>query len=276
MIPFEKYTNNGNTKCSFIHGNGFPPLTYKSLLTELSNKLDITSMLLRPHWEKITSPYKLKNWRLFVDDFIQHANEQKIKNSFGIGHSIGGNIILKAAIKNHEIFKSIVLLDPTIFAPSIIYTWKVLSLFPKVLENFPLAKAARNRKISYLSKEEIFISYRKKNIFRNIQDKQLNEYIDSIFEEYQSRYELNFSKVWEEHIFLKSVYDDMYVWRNLYKIKIPVLIIKPDSNPVFRLNAVRKISKNKNFKVVTLTNSSHLFPLEKYKETTDIISDFLF
>ena len=275
MIPFEKYTNNGNTKCSFIHGNGFPPLTYKSLLTELSNTLDITSMLLRPHWNETSSPYKLKNWRLFVDDFVQHANEQKITNSIGIGHSIGGNIILKAAIKNDKIFKSIVLLDPTIFAPSIIYFWKILSLFPKALENFPLAKAARNRKTSYSSKEDIFISYRKKNIFKNIQNKQLNEYIDSIFEKSQSRYELNFSKVWEEHIFLKSVYDDMYIWKNLSKVKIPVLIIKPDSNPVFRLNAVKKISKNKNIKVVTLSDSSHLFPLEKHKETTDIISNFL-
>ncbi len=92
----------------------------------------------------------------------------------------------------------------------------------------------------------------------------------------ESNYELNFSNIWEEKIFLKSVYDDMYVWKNLLKVKIPVLIIKPDSNPVFRLNAVRKISKNKNIKVITLKNSSHLFPLEKYKETTDIISDFLF
>ena len=276
MIPFEKYNNNGNTKCSFIHGNGFPPLTYKSLLTELSNELDITSMLLRPHWKKTTSPYKLDNWRLFVNDFIQHANEQKIKNTVGIGHSIGGNIILKAAIKNQEIFKSIVLLDPTIFAPSIIYLWKLLSLFPKALENFPLAKAARYRKTSYISKQEIFISYRKKDIFKNIQDKQLNEYIDSIFMKSESNYELNFSNIWEEKIFLKSVYDDMYVWKNLLKVKIPVLIIKPDSNPVFRLNAVRKISKNKNIKVITLKNSSHLFPLEQYKETTDIISDFLF
>ena len=80
MIPFEKYKNNGNMKCSFIHGNGFPPLTYKSLLTELTNTLDITSMLLRPHWKKTTSPHKLDNWSLFVDDFIQHAKEQKIKN----------------------------------------------------------------------------------------------------------------------------------------------------------------------------------------------------
>ena len=44
--------------------------------------------------------------------------------------------MLKAAIKNDRIFKSIVLLDPTIFAPSIIYFWKILSLLPKALENF--------------------------------------------------------------------------------------------------------------------------------------------
>ena len=80
---------------------------------------------------------------------MQHANEQKITNSIGIGHSIGGNIVLKAAIENDKIFKSIILLDPTIFAPSIIYLWKLFSLFPKALDNFPLAKSARKRKTSW-------------------------------------------------------------------------------------------------------------------------------
>ena len=54
------------------------------------------------------------------------------------------------------------------------------------------------------------------------------------------------------------------------------LIIVDDYSDEKTRSVLKKISKNKNIKVVTLTDSSHLFPLEKYKETTEIISNFLF
>ena len=243
MIPFIKSKSSSNTQCHFIHANGFPPHAYKTLFLQLSSKININSILLRPHWENNSDIDNFHSWTVFLNDFQAYAKEQEVKQSYGMGHSVGGNIILRAAICDSNLFKSIVLLDPTIFTPSVVYIWRMLSLFPKLHSQFPLARSARNRRKSFPRKEDIFNSYRTKMIFNKIPDTQLHEYIDSIFSYNGNNrsFDINFSRKWEEQIFLKSLYDDIFIWNNLDKLNIPTLILRPESNPVLRNNAAKKI-----------------------------------
>ena len=277
MIPFIKYKSSEKTQCHFIHANGFPAYAYKSLFKELSKQMSISTMLLRPHWEDNNDINNFHTWTTFLEDFQLYAKEQEVKQQYGMGHSVGGNIILRAAISDSKLFKSIVLLDPTIFIPSIVYLWRLLSLFPKLHSQFPLAKAARNRRVEFKGKDDIFNSYRSKEIFDKIPDTQLYEYIDSIFSYCKDNeiFKINFSRQWEEKIFLKSLYDDMCIWNNLDKLNIPVLILRPESSPVLRNSAAQKISSNKNITTITIKDSTHLFPLEKHEETSRIIKEFL-
>ena len=277
MIPFIKYKGSKKNQCHFIHANGFPAQAYNSLFKELSKEMSINSMLLRPHWADNNDIENFHTWTTFLEDFQSYAKEQEVKKQYGMGHSVGGNIILRAAIDNCNLFKSIVLLDPTIFIPSIVYVWRLLSLFPKLHSQFPLAKSARNRRIEFKGKEDIFNSYRSKVIFNKIPDTQLYEYIDSIFSYSQNNqsFKINFSREWEEKIFLKSLYDDMCIWNNLDKLNIPTLILRPELNPVLKTSAAHKISSNKNITIITIKDSTHLFPLEKHKKTAGIIKDFL-
>ena len=277
MIPFIKYKSSEKTQCHFIHANGFPAYAYKSLLKNLSERMSISTMLLRPHWEDNNDINNFHTWTTFLEDFQLYAKEQEVKQQYGMGHSVGGNIILRAAISDSKLFKSIVLLDPTIFIPSIVYLWRLLSLFPKLHSQFPLAKAARHRRVEFKGKDDIFNSYRSKEIFDKIPDTQLYEYIDSIFSYCKDNeiFKINFSRQWEEKIFLKSLYDDMCIWNNLDKLNIPVLILRPESNPVLRNSAAQKISSNKNITTITIKDSTHLFPLEKHEETSQIIKEFL-
>ena len=67
----------------------------------------------------------------------------------------------------------------------------------------------------------------------------------------------------------------MCIWNNLDKLNIPVLILRPESNPVLRNSAAQKISSNKNITTITIKDSTHLFPLEKHEETSQIIKEFL-
>ena len=164
MIPFIKYKGSAKPQCHFIHANGFPAHAYKSLFKELSKQISITTMLLRPHWENNSDIDNFDSWTVFLNDFQTYAKEQDVGQSYGMGHSVGGNIILRAAICNSNLFKSIVLLDPTIFTPTIVYLWRMLSFFPKLHSQFPLARAARNRRKSFQRKEDIFNSYRTKMI----------------------------------------------------------------------------------------------------------------
>ena len=277
MIPFIKYKSSEKAQCHFIHANGFPAYAYKSLLKDLSEQMSVSTMLLRPHWEDNSDINNFHTWTTFLEDFQLYAKEQDVKQQYGMGHSVGGNIILRAAICDNKLFKSIILLDPTIFIPSIVYLWRLLSLFPKLHSQFPLAKAARNRRVEFKEKDDIFNSYRSKEIFNKVPDTQLYEYIDSIFSYCKDNeiFKINFSRQWEEKIFLKSLYDDMCIWNNLDKLNIPVLILRPESNPVLRNSAAQKISSNKNITTITIKDSTHLFPLEKHEETSQIIKEFL-
>ena len=277
MIPFINFKNNDNPECQFIHANGFPPFAYSSLLNLLSNNLHINAMLLRPHWEDDNGIEKLNNWNLFLEDFEKYINENNVISTYGIGHSIGGNLLLRACINNNNLFKSIVLLDPTIFIPSIVYLWKFVNYIPHLNSFFPLAKSARNRRKVFNNKDDVFQSYKNKKIFSNIPEEQLKEYIDSIFtyNENTKKVHLNYRRRWEEKIYLKSLLMDMDIWNNIDKLQTPTLIITPELNPVFRFSASRKILSNKYISIKSIKNSTHLFPLEKPNTTSELIKQFL-
>ena len=132
------------------------------------------SMLLRQFWGKSFNAKGIKNWDIFLDDLMQYTKENNIHNENAIGHSIGGNLLLRSALKNQNLYKKIVLLDPTIFSPIIVYLWRILCYF----KAHPIIKKAKNRRKIFNDFEEIFNSYKSKNIFSRIADEQLNEYIN--------------------------------------------------------------------------------------------------
>ena len=124
--------------------------------------------------------------------------------------------------------------------------------------------------------EEIFDSYRSKKVFSRIADIHLNEYINSIFEKYEDRLVLykDHNPAWEEIMYLTAGIKDFDIWKNLHRLKTPTLIIIPETSPVLRYHASKKISKNRLIEIKILKESTHLFPLEKPKETSKIILDF--
>ena len=275
MAPPDNKYNDKLNSCQFIHANGFPPDAYNTLLSSLKNKLKIDSVLLRPLWKTPGTINNVKNWDIFLNDFLSHCKENSISDSIGLGHSIGGNIIVRAAISNNNLFKAIILLDPTIFHPTAIPIAKALNFLDIFKYIHPYALATKKRRASYSSYEEILESYRNKNIFSKINTVQLEEYINSIFKYEEGEYKLSYSKKWEEIIYLKAALKDYHIWRNLESISIPTLIIKPDNNPVLRKKASNKLSKNKFIDIKTLENSTHLFPLEYPKKVYDLIAEFL-
>ena len=81
--------------------------------------------------------------------------------------------------------------------------------------------------------------------------KELKEYINSIFNynEKTNSYELNFNRIWEQRIYLTSVFKDLEIWNNINKLKIPTLLIIPEYSPVLRKSAAKKLSSNKNITI---------------------------
>ena len=259
-----------NEKIHFIHANGFPANAYKNLLNDINKDYNIIKFNLNKK-----KYLNIKDWTPFHKDFINTiCHNDKI---IGIGHSIGGNIILRSALSNQSSFSKIILLDPTLFVPRIIFLWR-LAMHLKI-HNYlhPWVKATLKRRMNYENIDQILTSYRNKKVFSKINDENLSIYIKSIIKTNTNKtLKITYPKELEYQIYKTGLIADYYIWKNIKKLKIPVLIIRSESSNAFLESAATKVKKlNNNIEFIEINNSTHLFPLEMPELISDHIIKFL-
>ena len=259
-----------NEKIHFIHANGFPANAYKNLLNDINKDYNIIKFNLNKK-----KYFNIKDWTPFHKDFINTLNHND--KIIGIGHSIGGNIILRSALSNQSSFSKIILLDPTLFVPRIIFLWR-LAMHLKI-HNYlhPWVKATLKRRMDYKNIDEILTSYRNKKVFSKINDENLSIYIKSIIKINTNKtLQITYPKELEYQIYKTGLSADFYIWNNLKKLRIPSLIIRSKSSNAFLKSAATKVKKlNNNIEMIEIDNSTHLFPLEIPQVISKYILEFL-
>ena len=199
----------------FLPGNSFTPCTYQKVLNNLSDNFLIKVSILRALWDQETPP-NFKNWDIFLNDYIKSIDNEK--NIIGIGHSIGGNLLLKAALLNPKKFDKIILLDPTFFIPSKILGWKIVSFFNLQSRFNPYIKYAENKKMEYSSIEEMFSSYRRHTVFSKFSDEDLKLLVKSLVVDNNGKINLIFDNKWDAAIYKTALINDMFIWNNISKL----------------------------------------------------------
>ena len=273
MIKNYNDGSNSNKVMHFLPGNSFAPCTYSKMLDGFSDKFLIKVSILRALWGKETIP-KFKNWDIFLDDYLSAIeNENDI---IGVGHSIGGNLLLKAAILNPEKFSKVILLDPTFFRPIKIWGWKIVSFFNMQSYFNPYIKYAENKKMRYSSVEEMFFSYRKHRVFSKFSDEDLRLLVESLITVKDGSVNLIFDNNWDATIYRTGLMNDMFIWKNLKNLSVDTLIIKAENSDVFFKETENLVlRKNSKIKIKTIDKADHLFPINMSSETIDLIKEFI-
>jgi pimeloyl-ACP methyl ester carboxylesterase len=259
----------------FLHANGYPPDSYKPLLELLQTKYHVFGMLLRPLWRN-SQMDEVQDWHVFSDDLIQLLSDSQTGPVIGVGHSIGGTVTLRAALRDPKKFRAIVLLDPVLFVPSFELTWNFVRALGLGRRFHPLIAGALKRRRTFDDLEQVFHRYRSREVFRYMNDDGLRIYIDGITSPNASGgYDLVFSPEWEAHIYLTGL-RDFDLWRELPQLEVPTLIIRGAETDTFMRNAANLMSrKNPKIRIETLESSTHILPLERPHEVFDIIDSFL-
>ena len=265
--------SNSNKVMHFLPGNSFTPCTYSKMLDGFSNKFLIKISLLRALWSPEPLP-KFKNWDIFLDDYLSAIENES--NIIGVGHSIGGNLLLKSAILNPEKFNKIILLDPTFFRPIKIWGWKIVSFFNMQSYFNPYIKYAENKKMQYSSIEEMFFSYRKHQVFSKFSDKDLRLLVESLTVDKDNSINLIFDSKWDAAIYRTALMNDMFIWDNLKNLSVDTLIIRADNSDVFFKETEKLVlRKNNKITIKTIDKADHLFPINMSSETIDLIQKFV-
>jgi pimeloyl-ACP methyl ester carboxylesterase len=260
----------------FLHANGYPPECYRPLLELLAKEFRVSAMLQRPLWPG-SNPQDFTDWRTLSGDLLNFLERNHSGPVFCVGHSMGGTALVRAALYAPNRFSAIVLLDPVLFPPYIIFFWQVIRSLGCGYRLLPLVATTHNRRRRFNDLERLFDGYRRKPVFRFMNDQTLKAYIKGIACQRENGfYELCYPVEWETRIYMTSLWADMEIWRGLPDLSVPVLIIRGEQSNTFWASTARMVRrKQPRARLAVLADASHLVPLERPVEVQALIHSFL-
>lgn len=230
-------------------------------------------MHLRPLWPG-SKPEELKSWHPISNDLLQFLASQPTP-VIGVGHSIGAIVTLRAALRNPEKFRALVLIDPVLFVPSFLMRWHlacVLGLSDRV---HPLIPGTKKRRRTFDDLETMYRGYRSRTVFRYMTDENLRIYIEGITRKTDQGYELVYSPDWEAQIYRTGM-QDFDIWRQLPGLQVPTLFLRGAETDTFLKPAAALVKRRQpRVQVETLEKSTHILPLERPNEVFRVMQEFL-
>jgi pimeloyl-ACP methyl ester carboxylesterase len=148
----------------------------------------------------------------------------------------------------------------------------------RLLHRFhPLIKGTLKRRTSFPDQESMFKNYRKKPIFQKLSDEVLRNYVQGLaLPNPDGSISLRYSPKWEARVYEISGLADWFVWKNLAKIHLPVLVIRGAiTDTLWASTLDQMIKRLPNGTAFTMEGAGHLAPLEKPKLLAKIVRDYL-
>jgi pimeloyl-ACP methyl ester carboxylesterase len=259
----------------FLHANGYPPDCYQPLLELLHTQYRLFGMTLRPLWPN-SKMQEIQDWRPFSEDLLRFLSDRGTDPVIGVGHSIGGIVTLRAAIRDPKKFRAIILLDPVLFVPSFLVMWNFFRAIGLGSKVHPKIAGALKRRRTFDNLDMVFRGYRSREVFRYMNDESLRAYINGITRpDGNGGFELVFSPEWESRIYLTGL-RDFDLWRELPNLKVPTLIIRGTETDTFLEQAAKLVKqKQPKVKIEALEQSTHILPLEHPQKIFDLMQSFL-
>ena len=259
----------------FLHANGYPFYCYDPLLNLLHREYHVFGMLLRPLWEG-SKPNEVNDWQIFSDDLLRFLAEYDMGPVIGVGHSIGATVTLRAALREPNKFRALVLIEPVLFPHRRMIAWNFIRAIGLGNRLHPSIPGALKRKRTFDHLDQVFDRYRNRNVFRYMSDENLRTYIEGITRPVEAGgFELVFSPEWEARIYYTGL-RDFDMWRDLPNLEVPTLFLRASETDTFWKEAANLIKrKQPNVRIETVEKSTHLLPLEHPKIVFDILQPFL-
>ena len=235
-------------------------------------------MRMRPLWPS-ANPAAFSDWQVLADDLEQFLDQQRLDQVIGIGHSMGATTTLRLALRQPQRFRSLVLIDPVIFPPAMSIAWDLVFRLGLAYRLHPLVKGALRRRTCFENQSAMFANYRKKQVFRRMDDKSLLAYVNALAcPDQAGQIQLCYPADWEARIYVTGIRADRELWRQLPGLVPPVLFLRGSETDTFLANTARMVQKRlKTARIAAIPDSTHLVALEKpdqvYKETIQFLSE---
>ena len=247
----------------FAHANGFPAKTYSKMFSYLAD--DFNMGFLERHAHNPDFPVT-DGWHYLKEELRAEIEKRYTKKIVGVGHSLGGILHFLVAVENPQLYKQIILLDAPLISRLSGAGVRVLKK-ANLLDKYSPSRQTRFRRRFWRSKEEALEHFRQKEKFAKFDEGVLRDYVEYGTIENEKGVKLFFEPQVEAKIY-RTLPHSFAKFRG--KLKVPADYVGGTDSREARLARIGFMQRNFPFKFHFL-EGSHLFPLEKPKETAEMV-----
>ncbi|WP_447042993.1 alpha/beta fold hydrolase [Vreelandella sp. H-I2] len=246
------------TRLVFAHANGFPGLSYRTLLNPLAETFDLHPLDRLGHHPDYPVNH---NWGNLVDELLSYL-PQSDTPLLGVGHSLGGTLMAMAADKQPERFCGVIMLDPPLMLGTDAWAMKAAKRFGFIDRVTPAGKT-QGRRTVWPSREAMANSLGRRGLFRRFTSEALNDYIEAgtrLLDDGSA--ELTFDPRIEVEIF-RHLPD--HLSRMPKRLGVPIELVAGNESHLLTASRIKRL-KRKGL-VVSEVPGTHMFPMEHPDET---------
>jgi pimeloyl-ACP methyl ester carboxylesterase len=256
------------------HGGSFHGRCYDRIINESLSGFHVIAFDFRGHGrsQKHRPPYPFRWFGEDLFQLIELLNLSKT-NLLGIGHSLGGHaLIFASTIASRPLFRSLLLLDPALYAPH---------FYTIIDQSMQTSDMVLRRKRQWLSIEDM-ISYMETR-------RTLSKWSKDIIRDYcayalDDNFQLACTPEQELSLYVASIESSSNIYQLIKESKyineISIYIVRastgliPDKYGV-PPTATDLVTYFKKGRDTQLENAGHLFPMEEPELTIDFVKEFI-
>jgi pimeloyl-ACP methyl ester carboxylesterase len=233
----------------FAHATGFCKEVWQPVVEALVDLRPTTKALaldMRGHGDspRPDEPYR---WDLMTDDVLFTMGERS--GMVGVGHSMGGAVIARAAALRPGLFSSIILIEPIIFPP------------PYRQEDIPLALGAQRRRNRFVSRDAAYERFRS-GPMATWQPEALAAYVEFGFDDDGDGIVIKCDPSVEADVFREGGNHD--TWDRVPEISIPVTIVTGERSDTHTKPFVDLLAEQFDRPTtVIVPETGHFLPMER-------------
>lgn len=197
-------------------------------------------------------------WHYFHDGIQSQISGEGL---VGLGHSLGGTLLLYDALKHPQRWRTIVIVEPALFSKPLHLLTNVIRWLKLEAHLHPMIRLTKHRRETFPNLELVFQRWRKHASFSAMSDDNLQQFIDASLIADSDHFKLRFPKNWEMAIYASMCTLDPFIWNNLHTLSSKLIVVAGHCSNTFMAGARNRLKKHAS-EFLTIPNTTHLLPFE--------------
>ena len=211
-IAWSEWGRHGDPLVLLSHATGFHARCWDKVVAHLGD-CHVVAFDHRGHGRSSKNPPY--DWQQFGEDLVAFVAALDLDDIIGVGHSMGGYCMIRAAAKEPDRFRRVVLFDPVVFDPADYHRKPAWAL-----NEHPVAR----RRNQWQSPQQMFDAFSKRPPYSRWVPDVLMDYCEHGLLHAREGYELACPPRVEEQIYISSADHDIYEF--VEKVTASVTVVR--------------------------------------------------